>query len=397
MLNFYVPVWHIGANSKVPFHILIRKIYLTALFFVISQPIGPQNCTSMKNSIFLFLLCGTFIINSSCSSTNRLTMGVTQAPRIAIPSNVSRIGIINRSIPSEENNKLDKLDKVLSLEGRNLDKEGAEYAIQGLLDELSRDGRFEVINITDVDDQRKGLGVFPAALPTNVVEEICRTHGVDLLFSLEFYDTDTTPNYELTTVNLPNNLGINMGIPGHRLTLNTLIENGWRVYDPTTNTILDQYIFNDFLTSVGEGINPAKAFEAIVGRKEGVLQISNTIGVDYGLLTRPINVRVARDYFVRGTNNFKIAMRRARTGNWDGAADLWAAELDNRKPKIAGRAHYNMAIINEINGDLEKALEFASTSYSDFETRLALDYVKILRRRIAEKQELEATFDQLSR
>lgn len=324
-------------------------------------------------------------------------MGATQAPRIAIPSNVTKIGIINRSIPSEENNKLDKLDKALSLEGRNLDKEGAEYAIQGLLDELSRDGRFEVINIADVDDQRKGLGVFPAALPTDLVEEICRIHGVDLLFSLEFYDTDTTPNYELTTVNLPNNLGINVGIPGHRLTLNTLIENGWRVYDPTTKTILDEYIFNDFLTSVGEGVNPAKAFEAIVGRKEGVLQISNTIGVDYGLLTRPINVRVARDYFVRGTNNFKIAMRRARTGNWDGAADLWAAELNNRKPKIAGRAHYNMAIINEINGDLEKALEFASASYSDFETRLALDYVNILRRRIAEKQELEATFDQLSR
>ena len=352
----------------------------------------------MKNLVHIFLIAGIVIMNVSCSSTNRLTMGVTQAPRIAIPANVTKIGIINRSIPSEENNKLDKLDKVLSLEGRDLDKEGAEYAIQGLLDELGRDNRFEVVKIIqDIEGQRKGLGVFPAALPTDFVAQICQENEVDILFSLEFYDTDTTPSYELTTVSIPNNVGINIGIPGHRLTLNTLIENGWRVYDPITKTILDEFLFNDFLTSVGEGVNPAKAFEAIAGRKEGVLQISNTIGVDYALLTRPINVRVARDYFVRGTNNFKIAMRRARTGNWDGAADLWATELNNRKSKIAGRAHYNMAIINEINGDLERALEFASTSYSDYQTRLALDYVNILRRRIAEQQELEATFDQLSR
>lgn len=325
-------------------------------------------------------------------------MGVTQAPRIAIPTNVTKIGIINRSIPSEENNKLDKLDKILSLEGLNLDKEGAEYAIQGLIDELSRDNRFEVVKLIDnIEGQRKGLGVFPAALPTDLVAEICRDNDVDILFSLEFYDTDTAPSYELTTVNIPNNIGINVGIPGHRLTLNTVVKNGWRVYDPVTKSLLDEYIFNDYLTSVGEGINPVKAFEAIAGRKEGVLQISNNTGVDYGLLTRPVNVRVARDYFVRGTNNFKVAMRRARTGNWDGAADLWASELDNGNFKVAGRAHYNMAIINEINGDLEKALEFASTSYSDYETRLALTYVNILRRRIAEQQRLEASFDQLSK
>ncbi|MDC6388659.1 DUF6340 family protein [Maribacter sp. PR1] len=352
----------------------------------------------MRKSSLLFLLSTIILFNLSCSSTNRLTMGVTTPPRIAITANVTKIGIINRSIPSEENNKLDKLDKILSLEGLNLDKEGAEFALNGLLDELSRDDRFEIVKIIDdVEAQRKGLGVFPAALPSELVEEICKDNDVDILFSLEFYDTDTAVDYELGTVNVPNNIGINIGIPGHKLTLNTVVKNGWRVYDPVTKSLLDEYIYNDYLTSVGEGINPVKAFEAIAGRKEGVMQISSNIGVDYGLLTRPVNIRVARDYFVRGTNNFKIAMRRARTGNWDGAADLWAAELDNQKMKVAGRAHYNMAIINEINGDLEKALEFASASYSDYETRLALTYVNILKRRIAQQRQLETTFDQLSR
>ncbi|MFX0557150.1 DUF6340 family protein [Maribacter sp. CXY002] len=351
----------------------------------------------MRTTYFLFIIV-VLLTTISCGSTNRLTLGVTQPARIAVPSEVTKIGIINRSIPSEENNKLDKLDKILSLEGLNLDKEGAEFSINGLLDELIRDDRYEVVKlIDDVEEQRKGLGVFPAALPSESVDRICEENDVDILFSLEFYDTDTAANYELGTVMLPNNLGIRVGIPGHKVTLNTVIKNGWRVYDPLTRSVLDEHIFNDYLTSVGEGINPVKAFEAIAGRKEGVMQISNNVGVAYALQTRPMRIRVARDYFVKGSNNFKIAMRRARTGNWDGAADLWASELDNPKLKIAGRAYYNMAIINEIHGDLDKALEMASVSYSDYENKLALTYVNILRRRIAEQQELEASLNQLSK
>lgn len=49
-----------------------------------------------------------------------------------------------------------------------------------------------------------------------------------------------------------------------------------------------------------------------------------------------------------GSINFKIAKRRAQTGNWEGAAGLWMTELNNPKAKITGRAYYNMAISNEL-------------------------------------------------
>lgn len=89
-----------------------------------------------------------------------------------------------------------------------------------------------------------------------------------------------------------------------------------------------------------------------------------------------------------------MAQRRAQTGDWEGAANLWEQELDNKKEKVAGRAHYNMAIINEINGDLEKALEWASKSYSDYRNKDGLRYVNILRNRMAEERLLN---QQLSR
>jgi hypothetical protein len=88
-----------------------------------------------------------------------------------------------------------------------------------------------------------------------------------------------------------------------------------------------------------------------------------------------------RDYYVKGTDNFKIARRKAQVGKWDEAGLLWEKETKNPSSRIAGRANYNMAIINEINGDLDSALKWAQKSYEDTNNKLALRYVRILENR----------------
>ncbi|WP_047245452.1 DUF6340 family protein [Maribacter thermophilus] len=343
----------------------------------------------MKGPVSFICSCVVLLTIFSCSSTNRLTMGVVEPAQITLASDITKIGIINRSLPSESNKAIDEIDKILSLEGLNFDKEGAEFAVTGLLDELSRNNRFESVKLIETnEDHRKGLAVFPAALPWETVEKICEENDVDVLFSLAFFDTDTNADYQMTEVTVPNNLGVKVKVPGHRITLNTVVKNGWRIYDPVGKRILDEYTSKNYVTSTGEGINPVRALEAVVGRKEGVMQISSNLGNNYGLNVKPLSRRVSRDYFVRGTDNFVVAMRRARAGDWNGAAELWEKELNNPKAKVAGRAYYNMAIINEINGNLEKAMKMASTSYTDYNNSIALKYINILKRRIGDQQVL---------
>jgi hypothetical protein len=171
--------------------------------------------------------------------------------------------------------------------------------------------------------------------------------------------------------------------------ITTLIKSGWRIYDPANRTILDEFAFNDAQTSTGKGINPVKAAEAVIGRKEAVMKLSNSLGYAYSLRVMPYRIRVSREYFVKGTNNFRIAKRRAQTGNWDGAAELWQKEVTNRKRKVVGRACYNMAIINEINGDQQAAVEWASRAYADYKNKAALGYLNILKRRMARDRELQ--------
>ena len=131
----------------------------------------------------------------------------------------------------------------------------------------------------------------------------------------------------------------------------------------------------------GRGINPIAAVQALSGRKDAVRNVSNRSGHGYAFRIIPYKLRVMRDYFVKGTNNFKIAKRKAQMGQWDEAGELWKKETGNPSRKVAGRASYNVAIINEINGDVDAALEWARKAWGDYGVKLAPDYVRILENR----------------
>ncbi|MCH8319014.1 MAG: hypothetical protein IIA88_11070 [Bacteroidetes bacterium] len=330
------------------------------------------------------------IILCSCSSKNSLTISVTEPAPVYIPSEIKTIGIIDRSLPSKKNEKMDKFDKILSAEGKNLDKDGAHESVVGLFDELMQNDRFsEVKIINNANVRSPGLGIFPSALSWKTIERICDENNVDAIFVLSFYDTDAKIDYKAVPIEIDGPLGIKIPAIEHHATIATLIKTGWRIYDPINKFILDEYWVNKNVVATGVGINPVKAIKSIMGRKEAVLQVSNKIGHNYALRILPYRIRVSRHYYVRGTNNFKIAKRRAQTGNWDGAAELWDKEVSNPKGKVAGRACYNMAIINEINGDLNAAVEWASKSYTDYENKMALQYINVLKYRIERNKQLQ--------
>jgi len=331
--------------------------------------------------IFSILFCGLLLLN--CGSMNNLTMSVTEPAPVYVPNHIKRVGILNRS-ESTSNKTLDKIDKILSAEGLNLDKDGAQNVILGIKDEFEKDQTFDEVVLVQSDKiENPGLGIFPNAISWDAVNSICQENQVDALVVLSFYDTDAIVKYNVETVQKINALGLKIPVMEHIASVNTNIQAGFRIYDNHNKELLDEIINNEWVTSVGRGINPVKAAEAITGRKEAVVQVSNNIGHSYALRTYPFKIRVVREYYVRGTSNFEIGKRRAQTGDWNGAAQLWEIETKNAKRKIAGRGCYNMAIINEINGDLNAAMDWASKAYIDYKDKNALRYLRILENRMA--------------
>ncbi len=340
----------------------------------------------MKNHYILLILLAIFC---SCK-TQLLYINVVQPAPVTLPAYIKSAGVINRSLPSEQTRKVDIIDKVLSLEGANLDKEGAEASIAGLTDELIRNNRFSNVKpLTNIDLRSVGLGLFPPPLDWEFVAKTCSENQVDALFTLELFDTDTKISYAARKTGIKTPLGV---IPAleHQADMLTTVKTGWRIYDPAGKNILDEFAVNRDITFSGRGINPVVAAAALIGRKQAVKEVGMKAGQLYAQRLLPFELRVNRDYYVKGTNNFKIAKRKAQTGNWDQAGELWNKETTNPKTKIAGRACYNMAIISEINGDLDLAVKWAQKSYEDYNNRLALRYIDILNYRRNSNRILES-------
>jgi hypothetical protein len=328
------------------------------------------------------LLLTALLFTIGCSATNTVTMSVQEPAVVPLPSTMKSVGIINRSLPEGEAGVLETLDRVFSVKGPELDEKGAEAGLTGLTEELLRNERFSFVGRVGAEKLgNRAYGVFPAPLSWVKIEEICEEYGLDGLFSLEFYDTDTKIDYSTRRITLEGPLGVEIPALEHEANVSTTIKTGWRIYDNNNRRLVDEYISAETVTTAGRGINPAEAVKALSGRTEAVQSISGDIGRSYARSIQPYWTRVRRDYYVRGNDNFKMAKRRAQTGNWDGAAELWLLETGNPRGKIAGRAHYNMAIINEINGDLDAALDWARLAYEEYGDKRALRYTRTLRNR----------------
>lgn len=321
------------------------------------------------------------IIFCSCRSTNLVYLSVLEPAPVSLPPDIKTVAVVNRSAVNKQNKVSDAIDKVMTMEGPDLDKAGAEASVNGLTGELLRNGRFSAIKVPDEPVLNNAApGSFPAPLTWSAVEKICAANHADAVFAMELFDTDSRINYAIHQVSVKTPLG---NLPGveHQANMHTLVKTGWRIYDIKARIVLDEFAIDRSLNYSAKGLNPVAAAAGLINRKEAVKTAGSQTGQAYAQRILPYWIRVNRDYYVKGSDNFTVGTRMARTGNWKGAEEKWLKETSNTSGKIAGRACYNMAIINEINGELDKAIEWAKKSYEHYNNHLALGYINILKNR----------------
>jgi hypothetical protein len=312
-------------------------------------------------------LIGIIVVCYSCSSTNLMSLTVTEPAPVSLPPDAKTAAVVNRSRAADDSRTVDAIHRTLGLESRELQAAGAGSSVTGLTDALIRSNRFASVKaLNNLDLRSYGAGVFPVSMSWDTVEKICQENHVDVLFSLELFDAESK-------------VGLNIAALGQGSNVNTQVKTGWRIYDLSTRSILDQYVICKGLNS--QGGNLFSTGSAFLSRKEAVITAGNCAGGDYATRIVPYYLRVSRYYYVRGSGSFSVAKRMARAGDWDAAAKIWSQETRNPSRKAAGRACYNMAIIGEIKGDLNGALQWARKAYEVYRTPYALDYVNILQQR----------------
>lgn len=342
-----------------------------------------------------FVLSVLFVV-SSCSTTEQVVLQTMEPSPVALPSAIKRIGIIDRSVPPEDFEIASRVDQYLAAENQWLSENGTDAAITGLFDELLKDRRFETVKLLDsVTAEMKNFGSVANSISWESVESLCKEFNVDALFSLAYYDTDTKVSVRKASVVQADLMRRRVEVKGQEITLETLIENGWRIYDPVNRQVIDDIVFNDQITSTGKGVDQIQAYKSIDDRREAIISKSRTTGSNYGLRLLPFENSVSRSYYTKGTANFAKANELIISGNWQGARDLWAKEVENTDAKIRSRSCHNIAVVNERNDDLEMALEWTNKSLENYTNKVTLAYLATLKERIVQKNLLESQLTQL--
>jgi len=340
----------------------------------------------MSKSILKYVLivcCGLF---TACSTTHQLSINTIEPASVDLSNSIKRIGIINSSIASERAEYKDRLDQILSSEDKELARQGTDAAINGLFQELAKDNRFENITLLqNVPEVMKGISPIPDQASWVTIESLCREHDVDAIFSLAFYDTDTKISLKKTKMEQRDLMRDYVEVKAHEITLETLIENGWRIYDPQHKEVIDEFTFNDQITSSAKGISPIRALRAITDRRDSVLHKSMNTGSAYGSRLQPSKQVIYRDYYINGSENLVQADILAQQEDYEGATKLWKQDITHSSAKIKARACYNIAVYQEYKGELDKAVEWASKSYEHAKNKSTQHYIKALEHRIAQQ------------
>ena len=204
-----------------------------------------------------------------------------------------------------------------------------------------------------------------------------------------FYDTDTKVSLKKTKVDHSDLMRDRIKVSGQEITLETLIENGWRIYDPKQKMVIDEFTSNEHMVSSAKGISPVEALQAIDKRRETLLAQNKSSGSSYGLRMQPQKLDIQRAYYIMGTRNFILADNKIQDGDLKGASELWKIETQNPKSKISGRAYYNLAVLSEFNGDLSKAMSWISKAYDIYKNDATFTYKTALEKRQSQKKLLQ--------
>jgi tetratricopeptide (TPR) repeat protein len=340
----------------------------------------------MEKKHLCYILLVTVIIFSSCSTTSVHLQVLTPA-EITVPAHLRKVIVANRSLPERNEKSLNILEGFLTGESILADREGSKYCIDALVDELNDNPRYEAI-LKD-NDELSGTGTrqFPEPLNMIKVKEICSQYRADGLILLETFDSNIdiingteqvkkkVDNKEITVTEYISDLHINVNA-------------GWRIYDPVNSKIIDQNQFMDEKSWSGRGDSKKSALKALPSKRSAINESGAFAGMRYGKRISPNWKWVSRDYYIRKHASFKVARNYVKKDQWDKAAELWNAMTRDLDTKTAGRACYNMALANEMEGHLDVALEWAQKAYDQYHNKAAKSYSKQLKSRLDQQKSL---------
>jgi hypothetical protein len=328
----------------------------------------------LKNN-FVYLILISLVL-TGCSKYGFVNLNYPQEPMVYLPDNVKSIAVVNRSLTKEEDKKSKVLESITTGEIAGSDRLASDECVKGVYDGIYGIGGISILFPRRSRMYGTGTRETPDLLDWKLVAGICDSTEADALLVLETFDSNTDLLLSTAAEQVTSILSHGTPKPGlpNQIRMNVMCY--WRLYDPDSKTIIDQFQQTFYLMFDTEGKVPPP---------DALTQTAYAAGQEYIKRFLPSYYIVRRDLYkkARGSakQEFKTGFRRAEVANWDGAIEIWSKLTENVKQKTAGRACLNVAVAYEVLGNTDMALQWAKKSYEDHNDKLGREYAKILLRR----------------
>ena len=331
----------------------------------------------MKNLKLVFIMASVLMLFSGSAWVN---LTLVRPSEIMLPDDIRTIAIIDRSQRAET--PVSKLEEVVTGEFFKQDEQAVFRLAEGFINACSSIDRYVTIKTSEKYTGDGTKNELPSLLDWNEVKDICSRYEADAVMSIETFDSDFILTNLPVNTETRNELGQLISQLHYRASGVAVIRLGIRIYDSKSMTILDEYQTTYKMNFEGQGINLQDAVNQIIDKTEAVKRAGYEAGFIYGGRITPTYYQVTRYFYNKPKKALGAGVRRSEVADWTGAIESWSRVVETGKRKHAGRAALNIAVGYEVLGDLEKAKEWASRSYVDFEEKEAENYYDVLVDRI---------------
>lgn len=198
----------------------------------------------------------------------------------------------------------------------------------------------------------------------NEIQQIADSTGAELLLSFDFFaskDGIFSTDYKLNKSDSSSTLINDFNI--YRDATEVVhIFSGWNFYDLKKQKLIYTHLKTDTIKWYEPAYNIKMAKRILPSRWDAVLNAADVAGTQFVEFLVPHWLEVERMYYNFSQLKLKSTNELIKQNRWMEAAAIYKKNTKIRNKKVASKCMFNMALVCELNGDIEAALDWVKKS-----------------------------------
>ena len=315
----------------------------------------------------------------SCTSLRDIGIQVAVTPEYPISEDIQSLALLNRSmnklftnIPSDTIEK-NLFSNHMVLDAVIQDSIVADTVIQVAAKSLFDSGRFDVVIPKDRNIFRNDSNIIINPLNISIIKDVCNNFNVDAVLVLESFAEQLSTKYWTTKESTDE-----YGTKAYEATTDITYVSEWRLYRPNELKTVIRFQVSDSIFWKDFSYTLEDLYLKVPRTKDALLNGGVASGLKMAAYISPKWVNQNRHYFLTGNKEIDAAVPLIKDNRWEEAASIWTKFAANPSKSTRSKVEFNLALSAEMNGDIDRAIEWGLKSYNDKYLKVTEVYLKNL-------------------